>query len=92
MFRYLTRMQMAQFVLVFLHSVQTLYFDCNYPKVVAKVTSPTHFRYPRCKVNIQAMIINMVIFFVLFGNYYFYAYITKKKDSRRWTIQKLHGD
>ena len=28
---------MAQFVLVFLHSVQTLYFDCNYPKVVAKV-------------------------------------------------------
>ena len=38
------------------------------------------------------MIINMVIFFVLFGNYYFYAYITKKKDSRRWTIQKLHGD
>ena len=41
MFRYLTRMQMAQFVLVFLHSVQTLYFDCNYPKVVAKVSSPT---------------------------------------------------
>ena len=38
------------------------------------------------------MIINMVIFFILFGNYYFYAYITKKKDSRRWTIQKLHRD
>ena len=36
--RYLTRMQMVQFVLVFLHSVQTLYFDCNYPKVVAKVS------------------------------------------------------
>ena len=33
-------MQMAQFVLVFLHSVQTLYFDCNYPKVVAKVIFP----------------------------------------------------
>ena len=32
---------MAQFVLVFLHSLQTLYFECNYPKVVAKVTSPT---------------------------------------------------
>ena len=24
------------------------------------------------------MILNMVIFFVLFGNYYFYAYIQKK--------------
>ena len=31
---------MVQFVLVFLHSVQTLYFDCNYPKVVAKVSFP----------------------------------------------------
>ena len=36
-FRYLTRMQMLQFVLVFLHSLQTLYYDCNYPKIVAKV-------------------------------------------------------
>ena len=30
-------MQMLQFVLVFLHSIQTLYYDCNYPRVVAKV-------------------------------------------------------
>ena len=35
--KYLTRMQMIQFVLVFLHSIQTLYYDCNYPKIIAKV-------------------------------------------------------
>ena len=86
-------MQMLQFVLVFLHSIQTLYYDCNYPRVVAKV------RYFVCskilvneKLFFKLMIINMVIFFILFGNYYFYTYITKKKESRVWTIQKLHRD
>jgi len=64
--KYLTRMQMTQFVLVFLHSIQTLYYDCNYPKIIAKL-----------------MILNMVIFFVLFGNYYFYAYIKKKNKSKK---------
>jgi len=31
--RYLTRLQMIQFVVFFLHAIQPLFFDCNYPKV-----------------------------------------------------------
>ena len=38
------------------------------------------------------MILNMVIFFVLFGNFYFFAYVSKRNDSRRWTISKLRRD
>ena len=37
LFRYLTRMQMIQFVIVFLHALQTLYYDCNYPRIIPKV-------------------------------------------------------
>jgi len=31
--RYLTRLQMAQFVVFFIHAMQPLFIDCNYPKV-----------------------------------------------------------
>ena len=37
LFRYLTRMQMIQFVIVFLHALQTLHYDCNYPRIIPKV-------------------------------------------------------
>jgi hypothetical protein len=35
--RYLTRLQMAQFVCVFIHALLPLMFDCGYPKIVAQV-------------------------------------------------------
>ena len=35
--RYLTTLQMAQFVLVFFHALLPLYFTCDYPVIVAKV-------------------------------------------------------
>ncbi|XP_023340169.1 elongation of very long chain fatty acids protein AAEL008004 [Eurytemora carolleeae] len=60
--RYLTSLQMIQFVFVFLHAVQPLYLDCDYPKLVPKV-----------------LIANALIFFFLFSNFYFFAYIKKKK-------------
>jgi len=31
--KYLTRLQMAQFVIFFIHAMQPLFIDCNYPKV-----------------------------------------------------------
>ena len=37
--RYLTSLQMIQFVCVFLHAVQPLYLDCDYPKLVPKVNT-----------------------------------------------------
>lgn len=33
--KYLTKTQLAQFVLVFIHSLQAIYFDCGYPKFIA---------------------------------------------------------
>ena len=35
--RYLTRLQMIQFVCVFIHALLPLYFDCGYPKIMPKV-------------------------------------------------------
>ena len=42
--KYLTRMQMIQFVLVFLHCLQTLYYDCNYPTIIAQVIFLVYFK------------------------------------------------
>ena len=79
LFRYLTRMQMIQFVIVFLHALQTLYYDCSYPRIIPKVI----YYYSRAssQISFQLMTLNMLIFFVLFGNYYFYAYISKNKKK-----------
>ncbi len=35
--RYLTALQMAQFVLVFVHALLPLYYTCDYPIIVTKV-------------------------------------------------------
>ena len=39
LYRYLTRLQMLQFVCVFLHALQPLYYDCDYPRIIPKVSS-----------------------------------------------------
>ena len=36
--RYLTRLQMLQFVCVFMHALQPLYYTCDYPKFVPKAS------------------------------------------------------
>ncbi|XP_052130767.1 elongation of very long chain fatty acids protein AAEL008004-like [Frankliniella occidentalis] len=33
--KYLTKTQLAQFVMVFIHSLQAIYYDCGYPKFIA---------------------------------------------------------
>ena len=78
-FRYLTRLQMIQFVIVFLHAFQTLYYDCNYPRIIPKVKLFILNFLNLKSSSFQLQTLNMVIFFVLFGNYYFYAYINKNK-------------
>ncbi len=35
--RYLTALQMAQFVLIYIHAALPLYYQCDYPIVVTKV-------------------------------------------------------
>jgi hypothetical protein len=35
--RYLTALQMAQFVLIYIHAALPLFFQCDYPIVVTKV-------------------------------------------------------
>ena len=36
--RYLTRLQMFQFILVFIHGLLPMYYDCGYPKIMPTVT------------------------------------------------------
>jgi len=62
--RYLTRLQMVQFILVFIHGLMPMYYDCGYP-------------------NIMPMVIvgNATIFFILFANFYFFAYVNKQKKA-----------
>jgi len=67
--RYLTRLQMLQFVCVFLHALQPLYFTCDYPRLVPKV-----------------IIANAAAFFILFANFYFFAYINSSRRSK--TVEK----
>ena len=38
---------MVQFVAVFIHSLQPLYFDCDYPKIVPKVIIFIVATFPR---------------------------------------------
>ena len=44
--RYLTRLQMIQFVCVFIHALLPLYFDCGYPKIMPKVIFAFCFKSP----------------------------------------------
>jgi len=59
--RYLTSIQMLQFVCVFIHALLPSFYDCGYPKIMP-----------------QVLIANAVVFFSLFANFYFFAYISKK--------------
>lgn len=62
--RYLTRLQMVQFVCVFIHALLPLLFDCGYPEIMPKI-----------------LLANAAVFFILFANFYFFAYINKKSKS-----------
>lgn len=64
--RYLTRLQMLQFVCVFLHALQPLFYTCDYPSFVPKV-----------------IIANAAAFFILFANFYFFAYIKNINSAKK---------
>ena len=36
-YRYLTRLQMVQFILVFIHGLMPMYYDCGYPNIMPMV-------------------------------------------------------
>jgi len=67
--KYLTTLQLLQFVCVFLHALLPLYFQCDYPKIMPLV-----------------VIANAVIFFTLFANFYFFAYIRKQSNEFKKTL------
>jgi len=69
--RYLTRLQMVQFVCVFFHALLPLVLDCGYPKIVP-----------------LAMCANAVAFFVLFANFYFFAYVKKHQDVKKEEVTR----
>jgi len=62
--RYLTKLQMVQFILIFSHGLLPIYFDCGYPKIMPTV-----------------IVANAIIFFILFANFYFFAYVNQKKKE-----------
>jgi len=66
--RYLTRLQMVQFIMVFVHGLLPMYYDCGYPKIMPTV-----------------IVGNATIFFILFANFYFFAYVNKKKAVEKKT-------
>ncbi|XP_077994822.1 very long chain fatty acid elongase 4-like [Glandiceps talaboti] len=63
--KYLTILQLVQFVIGIAHAVQSLYFGCDFPEWM-------HY----------ALIGYATSFIVLFTNFYFHAYIIKKRDRR----------
>jgi len=69
--KYLTRLQMIQFVCVFIHALLPLYFDCGYPKIMPKI-----------------LIANAAVFFILFSNFYFFAYIKKNSAPKEKVTSK----
>ena len=57
--KYLTKMQMIQFVVFFVHALQPLFIECHYPKVMTtflvilnnalqNATRGGHLRFPAC--------------------------------------------
>lgn len=62
--KYLTTLQIVQFVCVFCHGLLPLYFVCDYPQIMPKV-----------------LVANAVVFFILFANFYFFAYMNRKPKS-----------
>jgi len=64
--KYLTRLQMIQFVCVFIHALLPIVYDCGYPKWIP-----------------IAVCLNVAAFFVLFANFYFFAYIQNKSETKK---------
>lgn len=65
--KYLTRLQMAQFVLVMIHSVHVLFFpSCNFPKGLLYMSFA-----------------NALLFLILFGSFYRSAYKSSSTSSMK---------
>ena len=43
--KYLTTLQLIQFVIIFFHALQPLFFDCNYPKAASLLFAGTGLQY-----------------------------------------------
>ena len=99
MCRYLTRLQMVQFVCVFFHALLPLVLDCGYPKIVPLVRHfflikfISVFKFSQSanlsfEFYAQAMCANAVAFFVLFANFYFFAYVKKHQDVKKEAVTR----
>ena len=87
--RYLTRLQMAQFVIFFAHAMQPLFIECDYPKVAMVIfmmimttkmimiwqDSSTNFFQIYCWIILG----HGVLYFCLFSNFYSKSYLSKKR-------------
>ncbi|XP_063705645.1 very long chain fatty acid elongase 7-like [Culicoides brevitarsis] len=63
--RYLTVMQMVQFGIVFIHTIQVQFYpSCQYPKGIAALLS-----------------LNAALFFYMFASFYYHAYVKKPKSK-----------
>jgi len=68
---HITKMQMIQFVLIFIHEFQLFYKnDCDYPMGLAYFIAA-----------------QSVLFFILFANFYLNAYLSKQKKGSESKIQ-----
>ena len=68
---HITKMQMIQFVLIFIHEFQLFYKnDCDYPMGLAYFIAA-----------------QSVLFFILFANFYLKAYLSKQKKGSESKIQ-----
>lgn len=73
--RYITQMQMIQFILIFVHSIQLfVQNDCNYPLGMSYFIAA-----------------HAVLFFILFANFYLKAYLTKRKPVGQLTSKSQNG-
>ena len=85
--RYLTTLQMLQFVCVIIHGLLPSFYQCGYPNIVPKVSLHAVDLPNKCLLittkYLQIIVANAVIFFILFANFYFFAYINKKKKTEK---------
>lgn len=70
--RHMTNLQMVQFILIFAHGVQLLFYDdCDFPK---------EFGY--------FIASHALLFFILFSQFYFFEYLRKDKKPRLQAASK----
>ena len=84
--RYLTRLQMVQFIMMILHGMLPMYYDCGYPKIMPMVRFwflwSLLIRKKTTK-SFQVIVGNAATFLILFANFYFFAYVNKKKSEEK---------